>query len=180
MEYEKTDKFLIATISELSEGLKDVIRDSFSAICHGEQNSLTGRGKEDQDVQEGLDYLSRAVELGSADAECELYRLYHNGRWVDKDEELARQWLDQAAAHGSRQAKMIKESGAFLRDIQRAHKAQQLMVRTSRPVLLPPGFDLQQEQKILPTLSPATEKVGRNALCPCESGKKYKKCCGSS
>jgi hypothetical protein len=44
MEYEKTDKFLIATISELSEGLKDVIRDSFSAICHGEQNSLTGRG----------------------------------------------------------------------------------------------------------------------------------------
>ena len=22
------------------------------------------------------------------------------------------------------------------------------------------------------------EKVGRNALCPCGSGKKYKKCCG--
>ena len=24
----------------------------------------------------------------------------------------------------------------------------------------------------------AGEKVGRNALCPCGSGKKYKKCCG--
>jgi len=23
------------------------------------------------------------------------------------------------------------------------------------------------------------EKVGRNALCPCESGKKYKHCCGA-
>jgi uncharacterized protein len=27
-------------------------------------------------------------------------------------------------------------------------------------------------------LSPATMKVGRNNLCPCGSGKKYKKCCG--
>ncbi|HNW16714.1 MAG TPA: SEC-C metal-binding domain-containing protein, partial [bacterium] len=24
-----------------------------------------------------------------------------------------------------------------------------------------------------------TEKVGRNDSCPCGSGKKYKKCCGS-
>jgi uncharacterized protein len=27
-------------------------------------------------------------------------------------------------------------------------------------------------------LSSASSKVGRNALCPCGSGKKYKKCCG--
>lgn len=25
-----------------------------------------------------------------------------------------------------------------------------------------------------------TEKVGRNDLCPCGSGKKYKKCCGKN
>lgn len=27
--------------------------------------------------------------------------------------------------------------------------------------------------------SPPTPKVGRNALCPCGSGKKYKRCCGA-
>ena len=26
----------------------------------------------------------------------------------------------------------------------------------------------------------AEDKVGRNALCPCGSGKKYKKCCGQT
>jgi hypothetical protein len=40
----QTDKYLVATVSELSEELKDVIRSRFSAICHGEQNSLQGRG----------------------------------------------------------------------------------------------------------------------------------------
>ncbi len=28
------------------------------------------------------------------------------------------------------------------------------------------------------TVVRTTEKVGRNAACPCGSGKKYKKCCG--
>ena len=29
------------------------------------------------------------------------------------------------------------------------------------------------------SIRPATEKAGRNDLCPCGSGKKYKKCCGA-
>jgi len=29
------------------------------------------------------------------------------------------------------------------------------------------------------TLTERTKKVGRNEPCPCGSGKKYKKCCGS-
>jgi SWIM/SEC-C metal-binding protein len=29
-----------------------------------------------------------------------------------------------------------------------------------------------------PTTEFADQKVGRNEPCPCESGKKYKKCCG--
>ena len=29
------------------------------------------------------------------------------------------------------------------------------------------------------TVYRAEEKVGRNDLCPCGSGKKYKKCCGA-
>jgi uncharacterized protein YecA (UPF0149 family) len=30
-----------------------------------------------------------------------------------------------------------------------------------------------------PAASPALPKVGRNDVCPCGSGKKYKKCCGA-
>ena len=40
---------------------------------------------------------------------------------------------------------------------------------------VPGAFDWLKEQsgiKIIP-------KVGRNDLCPCGSGKKYKKCCGA-
>ncbi len=40
----QTDDYMIATITELSDELKTVIRDRFSAICHGEQNSLLNRG----------------------------------------------------------------------------------------------------------------------------------------
>lgn len=48
---------------------------------------------------------------------------------------------------------------------------------------LPPFFD--HDKKVLPTrgyLAPEpikAEKIERNAPCPCGSGKKYKKCCGS-
>ena len=32
---------------------------------------------------------------------------------------------------------------------------------------------------IVPMINPVkSTKVGRNEPCPCESGKKYKKCCG--
>jgi hypothetical protein len=33
-------------------------------------------------------------------------------------------------------------------------------------------------EKPVPILSPPKQNVGRNAPCPCGSGKKYKKCCG--
>ena len=37
--------------------------------------------------------------------------------------------------------------------------------------------ELYKEQKLSTTIR-KEKKVGRNAPCPCESGKKYKKCCG--
>jgi len=38
-------------------------------------------------------------------------------------------------------------------------------------------FDLEKLQwTLIPYKAP--EKIGRNAPCPCGSGKKYKKCCG--
>jgi uncharacterized protein len=35
------------------------------------------------------------------------------------------------------------------------------------------------QRKAAGTIRRETGKVGRNDLCPCGSGKKYKKCCGS-
>lgn len=40
------------------------------------------------------------------------------------------------------------------------------------------GADLEDKQPSQPYVAPA--KVGRNDLCPCGSGKKYKKCCGAA
>ena len=39
----------------------------------------------------------------------------------------------------------------------------------------PPRIEPTKNQPFQPV---TTEKVGRNAPCPCGSGKKYKKCCG--
>ncbi len=39
--------------------------------------------------------------------------------------------------------------------------------------------DVSDLEKLLnPIKSVQSEKTGRNAPCPCRSGKKYKKCCG--
>jgi len=41
--------------------------------------------------------------------------------------------------------------------------------------------DISDLEKLLNPTPPATaQKVGRNDSCPCGSGKKYKKCCGTS
>ena len=41
--------------------------------------------------------------------------------------------------------------------------------------------DTSDLEKLLnPSLPAASIKIGRNDPCPCGSGKKYKKCCGSS
>jgi hypothetical protein len=48
------------------------------------------------------------------------------------------------------------------------------------PVLAPPKFDFDLgKKKLQNSVAVRTEpKVSRNALCPCGSAKKHKKCCG--
>ena len=36
---------------------------------------------------------------------------------------------------------------------------------------------VKQIMKLLQQVKPRTKKIPPNSLCPCESGKKYKKCC---
>jgi len=43
------------------------------------------------------------------------------------------------------------------------------------------GWELDEEADGAPVFAePAPAKIGRNAPCPCGSGKKYKNCCGKS
>ena len=45
-------------------------------------------------------------------------------------------------------------------------------------VSLGPKLSLQKTFDKAPVITRAKRKIGRNELCPCGSGKKYKKCCG--
>ena len=49
---------------------------------------------------------------------------------------------------------------------------QRLMIHGQKPVFFPEERGEQEEK-------PASSKAGRNDPCPCGSGKKYKKCCGT-
>jgi SWIM/SEC-C metal-binding protein len=41
--------------------------------------------------------------------------------------------------------------------------------------------DISDLEKMLnPTMPSTSEKIDRNDLCPCGSGRKFKKCCGAS
>ncbi|MDO9585448.1 MAG: preprotein translocase subunit SecA, partial [Syntrophales bacterium] len=57
--------------------------------------------------------------------------------------------------------------------IQREEEIDEIRERPRRDYVLSRGDDAAQA-----TVKRAGEKVGRNAPCPCGSGKKYKKCCG--
>jgi uncharacterized protein YecA (UPF0149 family) len=52
---------------------------------------------------------------------------------------------------------------------------QAYMLRYNQRLLDHPGPELLLPQPLLPA---RVTKIGRNAPCPCGSGKKYKKCCG--
>lgn len=60
----KTDDYLIARVFELSQQLKTVLRDRFTAICRGEQNSLLNRGSYTykRTVEEFLKRIERKSE----------------------------------------------------------------------------------------------------------------------
>jgi preprotein translocase subunit SecA len=52
----------------------------------------------------------------------------------------------------------------------------QTMEQFGMPV--PEAEESEPPQEVQITFHRETPKVGRNDLCPCGSGKKYKKCCG--
>lgn len=59
-----------------------------------------------------------------------------------------------------------------------ANERVQYLARSTEPELWEAKEALKKKYKI--NKSATSIKVGRNQPCPCGSGKKYKKCCGSS
>ena len=62
-------------------------------------------------------------------------------------------------------------------------KRQELMIGSAAGVIHMHAYFLKQRDAYLPKAPPfirTRQKIGRNAPCPCGSGLKYKKCCGSS
>ena len=57
---------------------------------------------------------------------------------------------------------------------EQAERLRQKPLRAAARPLAPPGNPVPSPGNIAQTV-----KVGRNAPCPCGSGKKFKKCCGS-
>ena len=114
-----------------------------------------------------LEYLNRACELGCPDAIANLGVAYHEGEFIVRDDQKARQLLDEAISKGSAYAQKYKvvvfddlagKTAAMFQNL-----ADQLAknIEASKPKHIVVG-----------------KRPGRNERCPCGSGKKYKKCCG--
>lgn len=113
-----------------------------------------------------VESFKKAVSLGCNKAMFELGKLYHRGKLVKKDDELAQKYLYQAIATGNLDAAMYfnekyLEMRKFISELQ--------VIRESF------GAKLIDE---LQKTSAKTIKQGRNESCLCGSNLKYKNCCG--
>jgi len=90
-----------------------------------------------------------------------LGRWLYEGEELKEDKERGRRLLEAAAEEGHELAKMYIKlcvDDQFAKMIE--HRALEFL-------------------RSLPSLRPNLEKQGRNEICRCGSGKKYKKCCGA-
>ncbi len=109
---------------------------------------------------------SAGVELDDPDCLMGLGRLYFEGEHITQDREKADSYITRAASLGHRGAqgfKMMYLDGGL-----------QELQRTMAEV----GKNIARARAVKP--KPVTSyKQPANGLCPCKSGKKYKKCCGA-
>lgn len=109
-----------------------------------------------KDLVKALGYLRQGVELGSVQCLGVLGSAYYNGIGVVTDRKKGLQLARKAMQQGSLQAyHFVKE--AELNAMQ--------------------DFYLSTQKEYEQGPSSASKPVGRNDMCPCGSGKKYKKCC---
>jgi SEC-C motif-containing protein len=96
-------------------------------------------------------------------------------RWAEKSEWLGLQIVDLEAGGPGDEAGVVEFIATFKdKDLVRRHHERSEFKKQD-------GSWFFVDGKVVPpkTQVKQTPKVGRNDPCPCGSGKKYKKCCGS-
>lgn len=111
-------------------------------------------------------HIQRAIDLGCSDALFDLGKAYHIGSFVEKNDALAEDFLLKAINSGNFEAKKYY----FFEFKQNRQALAELISLKMKNMAL----SLQN------TVDNHTPKIGRNDLCKCGSGKKYKKCCAKS
>ncbi|MDD2382913.1 MAG: DUF4145 domain-containing protein [Sulfurospirillaceae bacterium] len=113
-----------------------------------------------------LQHIQKAIDLGCADALFDLGKAYHIGSFVEKDDALAEEFLQKAIKRGNFEAKKYY----FFEFKQNRQALTELISSKMKKI----ASSLQC------THDNNAPKIGRNDLCKCGSGKKYKKCCGKN
>ena len=148
-----------------------------------------------QDNAEEL-YSSREAEVGEDRfRRFERNTLLHNidEMWldhIDDMENLKQNVMLQSYAHKDplTEYKLLGSNmfGDLITEIRDKTAREMLTEKSPEVIVITPemiknmrmGRSIEQNKKSAPVASSA-EKIDRNALCPCGSGKKYKKCCGA-
>jgi hypothetical protein len=118
-------------------------------------------------IQGAVDYFSKAAGLECAESMFELGKLYHKGEFVKKNDVLAKDFLQKAIIRGNENAAIYFDESYL--------KFKETILEVANQFSATFNDEIQKAKR-LPYI--ATNKIGRNKLCPCSSGKKFKICCG--
>ena len=114
-----------------------------------------------------IDYFYKAAELGCPESMLELGKLYHQGEVVDKNDLLAQAYLQKSIIGGNEDAVIYFDDNYL--------KMKDIILKATEQIS---GALDKEIQQVKQTPYIAVTKIGRNELCSCKSGKKYKMCCG--
>jgi len=123
------------------------------------------------DSNKALEFILDGVKLGGARSIAQLGILHHKGELVDQSNEKAKELLLKSMQIGC----VMAEEYYFLEYLKKESKRETVIKKDLMDLLevLKPALTAK------PRIGKNTPNVGRNASCPCGSGRKYKKCCMS-
>lgn len=124
------------------------------------------------DPNKALYNINRAIELGCMDSLAVFGQAHFEGRVVEKDAQKGNAILKEAQSKGSMAAENHFRSREMAKAMQKQAMKKYKEFEKVGHILKQAERTQALEQGSLP------KKIGRNEPCPCESGKKYKKCCG--
>ena len=117
-----------------------------------------------EDHKRAIEYLNRAVQLECPDSIAMLGEVYHRGTILKKDDVKAKEYLLKSIEMGSSYGK--KYYIVYFSDLRETvHEGFKYL-----------GDESERMMKKKPIRQ--ERKIGRNSLCHCGSGQKYKKCHG--